>query len=266
MFPSVNVINVPAVSDEHGHPACATRSTHFTTCSAQAYSTLNLTTANYTENASTNSPLYFTGINSNAEKYFDRSAKNASATIDVVPISFSTPFVYAPLGDQFPSSVVNENLGYVPQNLIEWMAQDSQYVSKFPGIASCLPGGPSINFSAYFCTTQAFLEPIDFLKVQIKEPGLTVSTTVTVAGTQAFQAALPEIFAQISKPDLTVSTTFTVAGKGCFHPGACPTTAAPGATAVAATAEATPEAEQLQKAETSNMAPDPDRTFSPCHL
>lgn len=266
MFPSVNVINVPAVSDEHGHPACATKSTYSTTCAAQAYWTLNPTAANYTENASTNSALYFTGINSNAERYFDRSPKNGSAMIDVVPISFSTPFVYAPLSDQSPSSVVNENLGYVPQTLIEWMAQDPHCISKFPSIASCLPGGPSVDISAYFCPTQASFEPIVFLKVLIKEPSLTFSTTVTVSGTQPFREASDLLKVLTSEPDLTVSTTVTVAGQGCFHPGACPTNAAPGATAVAATAEITPEAERLQKSETSNAVPPPDCTFSPCHL
>lgn len=221
MFPSVNVIIVPAVSDGYGRPACATKSTYSTTCP---------------ENANTNSALYFTGINSNVERYFDISLKNRSAIIDV-PISFSTPFVYAPLSDQFPSSIVNENLGYVPQTLIEWMAQDSHYVSKFPGIASCLPGGPSVDFSSYFCPSHP-----------------------------PHEAAQPAFVALKGQSHLIVSTTITVAGQGCFHPGACPTTAAPGAPAVAATAEVTPTAEPLQKAGASNAAPTPDRTFSPCQL
>ena len=34
---------------------------------------------------------------------------------------------------------------------------------------------------------------------------------------------------------LTVSSTVTIPGRGCFHPGACPTPAAPGATAVSVT-------------------------------
>ena len=265
MFPSVNVIIVPAVSDGGGHPACATKSKHFITCAAQASSILNLATTNYAANASTNSALYFTGINSNAERYFDVSPKNGSATIDVVPISFSTPFVYTPLSDQFPSSVFNENLGYVPQTLIEWMAHDLQCVSKFPDIASCLPGGPSVNLSAYFCPTQAFPEPMEVLSVLIKATNSTVSTTITVARTIAFSGFTNALRSALPERDLTTSTTSTVAGKGCFHPGACPATAAPGATAVAATAEVTHEPGRLQEVGTSKTAPTPDGTFSRCH-
>lgn len=179
------------------------------TCPAQIYGRWNFTAAKmdrYTESAKTQSVLYITGINSNAERYFSSSPKQESAMIpvnlDAVQVLFSKPFVYAPSSDQFPSKIANENLGYVPQTLIEWMARDSDYVSKVPGIASCLPGGPSVDFFSYFC------------------PPLTPG-----GGNNFLQL-------QFGGSDLTVSSTVTVAGEGCFHPGACPTPAAPGATAV----------------------------------
>ena len=153
---------------------------------------------------------------------------------DVVPISFSKPFVYVPLSDPFPSRVVNENFGYVPQTLIEWMAQDSDYASKFPGIASCLPGGPSIDLFFHFCGTPL---PSD-----------------------------SEMAQQLREPHLTVSTTVTVAGKGCFHPGACLTPATPGATAVTATATVTPEAERLPKAGASSPAQPEESKFILCQF
>ena len=240
MFPSVNVINVPAVADNFGRPACVTTSTYRATCAAPTNPRWNLTAArvdSYTESAETQSALYITGINSNAERYFgsnkNRGSAMISVEIDVVQVSFSKPFVYAPLSDQFPSKVLNENLGYVPQTLIEWMARNSDYVSKFPGIASCLPGGPSVDFFLYFCP---LLNPAIFLGLQLAEPHLTVSSTVTVAG------------------------------DGCFHPGACPTSAAPGATAVTATPEVTPEAERLPKAEASSTAHGQGSMFILCHL
>lgn len=233
VFSSVNVINVPAVSDKDGRPACATTSTYRAICPARTYN-------NYTQSAQTQEPLYVTGINYNAERYFSSSPKNGSAmtpvTLDEIQLSFSKPFVYAaPLSDQSLFTIVNENLGYVPQNLIEWMAENPDYVSKFPGIGSCSPGGPSVNFFSHLCLPPPPVAGNNFLQILYGEAQLTVTTTVTVAG------------------------------KGCFHPGACPTPAAPGAAAVAATPEITPEAERLQTAAASSTAQAQDSVFTLCH-
>lgn len=199
---------------------------------------------NYTESAKTKNALYITGVNSNAERYFNSRPNRGSAMIpgnmDVVQVSFSKPFVYAPFSDRFPSKVINDNLGYVPQTLIDWMAQDSDYVSRIPGIASCLPGGPSAIFSPYLCSLPVsngpHIKPYDYIH---------------------FETAAP---------DLTVSSTVTVAGKGCFHPGACPTPAVPGATAVATAPEATSEPERLRKIGAFSTAQAQDSKFTLCHL
>ena len=213
VFTSVNIVYVSAISDIGGLPVCATTSTYRPTC----YS-----------NTQPQSPLYITGINSIAESYFNSSEDQRSAmdldNSDVIPISFSKPFVYVPLSDPFPSRVVKENFGYVPQNLIEWMAQNSDYASKFPGIASCLPGGPSMDPFQQYCGGFPLL--ISNFQKQLIQQDLTIS----------------------------ISTTITVAGEGCFHPGACLTAATPGAIAVTATATATPEAERLPKAGASSPA------------
>ena len=213
MYTSVNVVYVSAISDTRGLPACATTSTYRALCST---------------NLRPQSALYITGINSNAENYFDLSEDHRSAMVlinaDVVSISFSRPFVHVPLSDPFPSSVINENFGYVPQTLIEWMAQESDYASKVPGLASCLPGGPSIDFSNYLCGSPSLGTGNNFFQDQMRER------------------------------DLTVSTTITVTGEGCFHPGACHTPATPGATAVTATETTIPEAEPQPKAGASSPA------------
>lgn len=246
LIPSVNVIRVPAVFDDSGRPACVTTSTYHATCAGGA----NLSSA-----------LYITGINSNAERYFsNRSYKQGSAvnqaSLDMVQVSFSKPFVYAPHSDPFPASVVNEDFGYVPHTLLDWMARDPDYVSKFPGLASCFPGGPSIGFSNYFCHATA-----------TPESGIAGGVPQSTAGATASPESLsPQLIipfqAQYTEPDLTVSTTFTVTGKGCFHPGACPTPAAPGAIAVTATPEVTPEAEG---AGASSTAQAQDSVFTLCY-
>ncbi|KAL8742558.1 MAG: hypothetical protein Q9184_008236, partial [Pyrenodesmia sp. 2 TL-2023] len=86
------------------------------------------------------------------------------------------------------SDAVAEDLGYVPQALLDWMLQDPSYIEQFPDLSSCLPGGPPIRVvdGTGFCR---YANP-------------------------AFQEAVPV---------LTVSTAFAVQGDGCFHPGACPT-------------------------------------------
>ncbi|KAL8711177.1 MAG: hypothetical protein Q9220_004322 [cf. Caloplaca sp. 1 TL-2023] len=167
----------------------------------------------------------FPGINTYAEAYFE-TQDSASKTTAAPPISsytvisFSTPFVYLPvrgakegidneavvyLGDNYhdntgltkralapatdlvsPRDGAPEDFGYVPQALIDWMAKNPDYANQYPGLASCLPGGPSIK-------------PIDN------------------CGPSEAPATLAAV------PDLTVNTAVTVQGEGCFHPGACPT-------------------------------------------
>ena len=223
VFPSVNVINVPAVLDKEGHLRCATTSIHRAECPDPGQTRSNATIAtvnNSTQSRGHSTAFHITGINSNAEAYFSNRQKLDSAIMsskfDMVQVSFSKPFVYAPLSDQYPSNIVNENFGYVPQTLIEWIAQQSDYVSKFPSIASCLPGGPSIDFNARETCPHS-----DILNAHVFPYFLIYQT---------------------GADDLTVSTTVTIAGRGCFHPGACPTPAAPGAAAAATTPLVTPEA------------------------
>ena len=211
---------------------CATISTYCASCPTMAYAESNSTTTqvdNHTHSANPQEALQITGVNSNAESYFSTGPKLDSAIVSakfgIVNISFSKPFVYAPSGDQFPTQVVNENFGYVPQTLIEWIAQHPDYISKFPGIVSCLPGGPSIDF----VTNE--VPPHSIALIKIVQIGVLDRT-----------------------PDLTSSSTVTIPGKGCFHPGACSTPAAPAAMAVTATPAVTSGA-QAQ-----------DSMFNLCHL
>ena len=158
-----------------------------------------------------------------------------SAKFDMVNISFSKPFVYAPSGEQFSTQVVNEDFGYVPQTLIEWIAQHPDYISKFPGIVSCLPGGPSVDVNTD----------------RIRPQG---SAFVKLFNTDESQPQVPAFAKQFRTSELTVSSTVTIVGSGCFHPGACPTPAAPGPMVSATTPAVTSEA-QAQ-----------DSMFNLCHL
>lgn len=163
---------------------------------------------------------YFGGVAVGITTTANTTVAPITATYDHIVVTFSTPFIYQPLrgkgpnlGSEYhqigrangnPASGAQkraltpateltsndgavEDFGYVPQTLIDWMAQNPDYDAQFPGgLKDCLPGGPSIL-------------PFD------------------TCGPQAAPGTLDAV------PDLTLNQAFTVQGEGCFHPGACPT-------------------------------------------
>lgn len=117
----------------------------------------------------------FTNINSNAEAYFGGERTNG------VVMSLTTPLIYQPTRgatgqtsrDICYQSDGAENFGYVPQTLLDYMISNRDYVSQYPGLASCLPGGPSI-IPVKFCYV-AFNETF-----QTAEGGDLTSSTVVI--------------------------------------------------------------------------------------
>lgn len=223
-FSSVRIIVVPAVTDQSGQLVCTTTSIYNPPCTGivddggTQFSGINA----YAES-------YFGG-SSNGQ--LSNSTTGASANMssfslqDVAEIHFSTPFVYLPpdganeelgpmpavevqtadgtitffINEPAPTiSISNDNsdqdYGYVPQALIDWMAKNPSYVSQYPYLASCYPGGPSIKPD------------------NIQESDGECSTT----------DVSPVYASAVS--DLTASTQVTVSSAGCFNPGACPTPA-----------------------------------------
>ncbi len=118
--------------------------------------------------------------------------------------------------------------GYVPQALIDWMARDPDYASRYPYIASCYPGGPSIKPDRY-----------------------------TVIDGQCTVEPAPLADAQTAVPDLTIATHVTVSSAGCFHPGACPTPAPAATPKVAAAAHTGPP---VTSEEASVISPTPEKS------
>jgi len=163
IYRTARIILVPAVTDQFGQLTCVTTSTFYP-------STLGMT----------QSPLLFTGINSNAENYFAGATASASAALSVVTdISLSTPYL-ATLSTtttanelpnvSLPSGVVTQSkstglqgkradptssiggydvsqsdYGYVDPFFINFLAQSPDYQKQYPQLAGCLPGGPSID-------------------------------------------------------------------------------------------------------------------------
>lgn len=163
IYRTARIILVPAVTDQFGQLTCVTTSTFYP-------STLGMT----------QSPLLFTGINSNAENYFAGPTASDSAAVSVVTdISLSTPYL-ATLSTtttanelpnvSLPSGVVTQSkstglkgkradptssvggydvsesdYGYVDPFFINFLAQSPDYQKQYPQLAGCLPGGPSID-------------------------------------------------------------------------------------------------------------------------
>jgi hypothetical protein len=100
-------------------------------------------------------------------------------------ITLTTPFIYQPTrGANIATedeaycyqSGGAENFGYVPQTLVDYLAQDPYYLGLYPDLTSCLPAGPSIL---------PIMEPCRIpLKIIIQSAvggDLTDSTTSTVS-------------------------------------------------------------------------------------
>ena len=168
LYRTAKVILVPAVTDQNGHLTCATTSTFYP--------------STFTPGAQ--SSLLFSGINSNAEMYFQRATASKGPTV-VTDISLSTPFVNvvsmgptptasgsamgefvsamrkrAQVALPSPTAALNDSesvFGYVSPFFISFLAQDPDYVAQYPQLASCFPGGPSID--PFFKTAALVQQP-----------------------------------------------------------------------------------------------------------
>ena len=224
-FSRVRIIVVPAVTDQSGQLVCTTTSI-YNPCTATVdgggtqFSGINAYAESYFDESSNGQP-------SNSTTAASANLSDFSLQ-DVAEIHFSTPFVYLPpdkaneelspmpavevqtaqgtitlvieeaeptISNSKSNDNSDQDYGYVPQTLIDWMAKNPRYVSQYPYLASCYPGGPSI-----------------------KPDGLQ--------GRDGEYSLLPmaPIYASVAS-DLTTSTQVTVSSAGCFHPEACPTPA-----------------------------------------
>ena len=161
LYSRVNIISVPPVTNAIGHKTCVTTSTN-----GQCQCT-------------------FSDCNDNVFSYLNKP--DSTALYETITIQ--TPFVHIP-----PDSGVGaEAFGFVPQKLIDSMAQDPYYLEKYPQLVSCLPGGPAVgNWVPH--------------------------------GDNRFAVNVLH-----SANELTSSTTVTIHSSTCYNQGPCPTLPAPGA-------------------------------------
>ena len=256
MYPSVKIINVPAVTQANGELACTTVSTYQLKCPGpvdsatfsginshvQAYygglsSSTQTSTDTYTYSRWSSLPsptphqvqitnqTTFTATGTAIVTNITHIATSFSTT----EISFPTPYLYFPSRGKtevqntwdlpdivgISTSVLHKralsttttrtstkydtlvaDYGFVPQVVIDSMANDPEHIVQYPSLASCLPGGPSI------------------IPIKDHEPWVNV-------GADGCNSAAPAALESV--PDLTTSSGATVSGVGCFHPGNCAT-------------------------------------------
>jgi hypothetical protein len=144
-----------------------------------------------------------------------------------IVITFPTPFIYLPSRTETSGEVDiceetggNENYGYVPQTVLDYMTANPAISSQYPGLANCLPGGPSI-LRILSC---AFLAPTS----QDLAPDLTTSTVITLSAGGFFRSgpAAPTVIAS-QTPLQTPPATSPLASSPASKPSQSQQSSAP---------------------------------------
>lgn len=79
-----------------------------------------------------------------------RTSDSAEVTPTVYVTDYSSSTPTSTSSYSIPTSyIVNHDHGYVPQELIAWMAKDPNIAAQYPGLGSCLPGGISNLIYSY---------------------------------------------------------------------------------------------------------------------
>lgn len=173
----MKIITASHVTDDEGNLACGTQSVNFNDINhyAQAYfggtdivgytsqvtsssvatktfsytftgddtTTTEITTGVYTDN---DYGIFYT----NSKGSIVQPAPPPSGVV----ISFATPFIYQPERGKTGATaasglcgfenVEKEDFGYLPKPLFDFLLENEEYSSQYPGLESCILGGPSI--------------------------------------------------------------------------------------------------------------------------
>jgi hypothetical protein len=129
-------------------------------------------------------------------------------------ISLTTPFIYQPTrganaATEDPRKCFQgdgqENFGYVPQTLVDFLGQDPHYLSLYPDLSSCLPAGPSILPTDGICRVPqriVFETPVGG---DLTES--TVSTVMPPGGTPTPPVGPPGVELEATSPPETPPAT-----------------------------------------------------------
>lgn len=168
-------------------------------------------------------------MNQNAQAYFGGPGIDQSAASSSIPgpkprapaatpvvISLATPFIYQPARGESGATGINtcsksagtEDYGYVPQTVLDFLIANKAYSSQYPGLAACLPAGPSIipsgcsmveTFITTFTTTlpastiiNTITASFSFFDVTTTQPDSTITSIDTIFITSTLTSIIPE--------------------------------------------------------------------------
>ncbi|PMD42998.1 hypothetical protein L207DRAFT_631169 [Hyaloscypha variabilis F] len=171
VYNSVKIITAAAVTDDDGNVMCGTSSV-FPNINSNAeayfggpsiagqnndpleYNTTITTTMTFLEpTIFTTTPTLTELVMTDVTYYTlsDGSTITPSPNQPGSVISLTEPFIYQPAWasnlastPQCLPGMNTEEYGYIPQTLLDYLIQNPYYSAQYPGLASCLPGGPSI--------------------------------------------------------------------------------------------------------------------------
>lgn len=203
VYSAISILNVPPIEDDNGELQCAITSTFTHGCGL----------ASTVVDTNPNVQAYFESLASKSISGLPVRLPNSGmgAAHNGREILFTSPFVYLPewaIGSAFDDVEVHlEMFGFVPRVLLSSMIQDPVYVAKYPPLPSCLLGGPSLD-EAWSKCVDAFVK--------------NKNNRLPHAHVNALEP--------IPIKEQMTSSLAVIQSPGCFHPGACPTSAIPGAT------------------------------------
>lgn len=169
-------------------------------------------------------------MNQNAQAYFGGPGIDQSAASSSIPgpkprapagtpvvISLTTPFIYQPARGESGATGIDtcfmspmagtEDYGYVPQTVLDFLIADEAYSSQYPGLAACLPAGPSIvpsgcstveTFITTFTTTlpastiiSTITASFSFFDVTTTQPDSIITSLNTIFITSTLISIIP---------------------------------------------------------------------------
>ena len=152
IYPTVKLVYVPALTHSYGQRMCAASSAIGTGCdqSPVTLSGLNSYLGMYRSNAQGSDELLAPSTTMDIDTHTTSSSgisQASSAAFTSTEVTLATPFFfYLPVQTDTESAGGGQDIGvqlfgYVPQDLIDSMKQNPSYMSQFPQLSSCQPGG-----------------------------------------------------------------------------------------------------------------------------
>ncbi|KAE9374135.1 hypothetical protein N431DRAFT_556531 [Stipitochalara longipes BDJ] len=205
VYNSVKIITAAAITNDDGKVVCAAASSGYLNINSNAeayfggpsiagisdadtiYTTVITSTLTFLEpTVFTTTPTMTETLTTQATYYTNSDGSIVTPSPDQpgLVISLTTPFIYQPpWGSTQPTAQCkrtanSEQYGYIPQTLLNYLIKNPFYSSQYPGLASCVPGGPSLLQGICPFAQQTPPSPLPSTVAIPAGGGLTSGTTI----------------------------------------------------------------------------------------